>query len=209
MVPVSTVSVESVSAWLRRFAELVTANKDHLTELDSAIGDADHGTNMARGMEAVVSQMDQANTVDALLKKAGLALVSNVGGTSGPLYGTFLMKMGMTTGSFAQVPAEAFGEALQAGLDGLVARGKTELGDKTMVDALAPAVEAFRASIGDGLASASRAAQAAAREGRDATVPMVARKGRASYLGERSAGHLDPGAASASYLMDALAEALA
>lgn len=205
----STVSVESVSAWLRRFAELVTANKDHLTELDSAIGDADHGANMARGMEAVVSQMDQANTVDALLKKAGLALVSNVGGTSGPLYGTFLMKMGMTTGSFAQVPAEAFGEALQAGLDGLVARGKTELGDKTMVDALAPAVEAFRASIGDGLASASRAAQAAAREGRDATVPMVARKGRASYLGERSAGHLDPGAASASYLMDALAEALA
>lgn len=205
----STVSVESISAWLRRFAELVTANKDHLTELDSAIGDADHGANMARGMEAVVSQMDQANTVDALLKKAGLTLVSNVGGTSGPLYGTFLMKMGMTTGSFAQVPAEAFGEALQAGLDGLVARGKTELGDKTMVDALAPAVEAFRASIGDGLASASRAAQAAAREGRDATVPMVARKGRASYLGERSAGHLDPGAASASYLMDALAEALA
>lgn len=205
----STVSVESISAWLRRFAELVTANKDHLTELDSAIGDADHGVNMARGMEAVVSQMDQANTVDALLKKAGLTLVSNVGGTSGPLYGTFLMKMGMTTGTFTQVPAEAFGEALQAGLDGLVARGKTELGDKTMVDALAPAIEAFRASVGDGLASASRAAQAAAREGRDATVPMVARKGRASYLGERSAGHLDPGAASASYLMDALAEVLA
>ncbi|MBK7822673.1 MAG: dihydroxyacetone kinase subunit L [Tessaracoccus sp.] len=204
-------TLDQLAAWLRRYAEIIDEQKSYLTDLDSAIGDADHGTNMARGTAAVVGTLDEANTVDALLKKAGMTLVSTVGGTSGPLYGTLLMRAGMTTGSVTALAPEEFAKALRAGLDGLVARGRTELGDKTMVDALAPALDALDAAIADGkpLAEAVAAARDAAVIGRDATIPLVARKGRASYLGERSAGHLDPGAASATMLLDALAEVVA
>lgn len=202
------ITLDQLAAWLRRFADLVDQNKAYLTDLDSAIGDADHGANMARGTAAVVAHLDEATTIDALLKKAGMTLVSTVGGTSGPLFGTLLMKMGMATGSVTALSEEAFSHAFRAGLDGLIARGKTELGDKTMVDALSPAIDAFDAAVDEGALwhdAAASAAEAAAA-GRDATTPLVARKGRASYLGERSAGHMDPGATSATYLLDALAD---
>ena len=204
-------SLDQLAAWLRRYAEIIDEQKSYLTDLDSAIGDADHGTNMARGTAAVVATLDDANTVDALLKKAGMTLVSTVGGTSGKLYGTLLMRAGMATGAVtAAAPAE-FAKAFRAGLDGLIARGRTELGDKTMVDALAPALDALDAAVAAGtpLAEAVAAARDAAVVGRDGTIPLVARKGRASYLGERSAGHLDPGAASATMLLDALVEVVA
>ena len=154
----STLTLDLLADWLRRFAAIIDENKTYLTELDSAIGDADHGANMARGTAAVVTHLDEATTIDGLLKKAGMTLVSTVGGTSGPLYGTLLMKMGMATGSVVELEPDQFGKALRAG--------------------------------------------------RDATTPMVARKGRASYLGERSAGHCDPGATSSAYLFDALADVI-
>ncbi|MFT3887806.1 MAG: dihydroxyacetone kinase subunit DhaL [Arachnia sp.] len=210
-VTASDLSLDQLAAWLRRFAEIIDAQKSYLTDLDSAIGDADHGTNMARGTAAVVTTLDDANTVDALLKKAGMTLVSTVGGTSGPLYGTLLMRAGMATGAVTSLTPAEFAKALRAGLDGLIARGRTELGDKTMVDALSPALDALDGAVAEGkpLAEAVAAARDAAAAGRDATIPLVARKGRASYLGERSAGHLDPGAASATMLLDALAEVVA
>jgi dihydroxyacetone kinase-like protein len=210
-VTATDLTLDQLAAWLRRYAEIIDEQKSYLTDLDSAIGDADHGTNMARGTAAVVATLDEANTVDALLKKAGMTLVSTVGGTSGPLYGTLLMRAGMTTGSVTSLTPAEFAKAFRAGLDGLVARGRTELGDKTMVDALAPALDALDAAVAEGkpLAEAVAAARDAAVVGRDATIPLVARKGRASYLGERSAGHLDPGAASATMLLDALAEVVA
>lgn len=203
-------TLDLLADWLRRYAAIVDEHKTYLTELDSAIGDADHGANMARGTAAVLTHVDDATTIDALLKKAGMTLVSTVGGTSGPLYGTLLMKMGMATGSVVELSAEDFGKALRAGLEGLVARGKTELGDKTMVDALAPALDAYDAALADGsdLHDAVAAAAQAAAAGRDATTPMVAKKGRASYLGERSAGHQDPGATSSTYLFDALGDVI-
>ncbi|MDO5677038.1 MAG: dihydroxyacetone kinase subunit DhaL [Propionibacteriaceae bacterium] len=203
-------TLDDLAEWLRRYAQIVDENKAYLTELDSAIGDADHGANMARGTAAVVTTLDQAQSIDALLKKAGMTLVSTVGGTSGPLYGTLLMKMGMATGQRIALHPDEFGKAFRAGVEGVIARGKTELGDKTMIDALVPSIDAFDAALADGagLHDAVDSAQQSAAAGRDATIPMVARKGRASYLGERSAGHLDPGATSATYLWDALADLL-
>ena len=204
-------TLDLLADWLRRYAQIIDENKVFLTDLDSAIGDADHGANMARGTAAVLQHLDQATTIDGLFKKAGMTLVSTVGGTAGPLYGTLLMKMGMASGTVVELTPEEFGKAFRAGLEGLVARGKTELGDKTMVDALAPALDALDAAVAAGtpLAEAVAAARDAAVVGRDGTIPLVARKGRASYLGERSAGHLDPGAASATMLLDALVEVVA
>ncbi len=207
-----TIGMDALADWLVRFRDAVTAKRDWLTELDSAIGDADHGANMTRGMEAVVAKLDPAPaTVDELLKTAGMTLVGSVGGASGPLYGTFFLRMGMTAGAVTELDAPGLAAALRAGLEGIVARGKAEAGDKTLFDAMAPAVDALDARIGEGadLADAARAAAEAAAEGRDATLPLVARKGRASYLGERSAGHLDPGAASTVLLFETLADAVA
>lgn len=207
-----TIGIDALADWLVRFRDAVTAKRDWLTELDSAIGDADHGANMTRGMEAVVAKLDPAPaTVDELLKTAGMTLVGSVGGASGPLYGTFFLRMGMTAGAVTELDAPGLAAALRAGLEGIVARGKAEAGDKTLFDAMAPAVDALDARIGEGadLADAARAAAEAAAEGRDATLPLVARKGRASYLGERSAGHLDPGAASTVLLFETLADAVA
>ena len=205
----ASVSLTQLTAWLARFRDLVTEQRDYLTELDSAIGDADHGANMARGMGAVLDKLDdtESTTVDELFKGVGMTLVSSVGGASGPLYGTFFLRMGVTAGAVTEMDAAALSAALRAGLGGVIARGKAELGDKTMLDALSPALDAFDAA-GDDVAAAANAAYDAAVVGRDNTIDLVARKGRASYLGDRSAGHLDPGATSTALLFQALAESL-
>jgi len=207
-----TVPLDTLVAWLRRFTELVTDQRAYLTELDSAIGDADHGANMSRGMTAVIEKLDGATpgAADELFKTVGMTLVTSVGGASGPLYGTFFLRMGMTAGAVASFDGAALGTALRAGLEGVVARGKAEAGDKTMFDAMEPALRAYDAALKDGstVPQAAAAAAKAAEAGRDATAPLVARKGRASYLGERSAGHLDPGATSTALLFQALAETL-
>ncbi|QAV70169.1 dihydroxyacetone kinase subunit L [Salinibacterium sp. UTAS2018] len=209
----STISLDQLIAWLSRFRDLVTEKQSYLTELDSAIGDADHGSNMVRGMNAVVEKVgaEPATAADALLKSVGMTLVTSVGGASGPLYGTLFLRMGVNAGPVTELDAAALGASLRAGLEGVVARGKAEAGDKTMFDALAPALDAWDAAVADGadIAAAASAAFAAAEKGRDATEPLVARKGRASYLGERSAGHLDPGATSSTLLLQALAETVA
>ncbi|MFJ4158572.1 dihydroxyacetone kinase subunit DhaL [Microbacterium testaceum] len=204
------VSADDLVAWVRAFRDAVHAHKDELTRLDSEIGDADHGSNMARGLDAVVAKLDPAPASPSdLFKTVGMTLVSSVGGTSGPLYGTLFLRMGPALGTGAEVDAATLGAALRAGVEGVVARGKAELGDKTMIDALSPALDAWDAAAAEGPAEAARAAADAAARGRDATEPLVARKGRASYLGERSAGHLDPGATSATLLLEALRDTLA
>ena len=203
--------VTTFTDWLRDLASTLHDNAAYLTELDSAIGDADHGSNMDRGFTAVVAVMDEADfdSVDELLKKAGMTLVSKVGGASGPLYGTFFLRFG-TALAGKEITAASVGEALRAGVGGILARGKPELGDKTMYDAWAPALDAYDAAVAGGsdLAGALTAAAEAAAKGRDATVPLVARKGRASYLGERSAGHQDPGATSTTLLLESAARTL-
>lgn len=209
--------------WLRRFAAAVAEQEKHLTGLDQAIGDADHGSNMRRGTSAVVAALDgtasdgtesddtASSSVGAVFKQAGLTLVKSVGGASGPLYGTFMLRLAGSAGESQELDAAALGAALRAGLEGVVARGKAELGDKTMLDVLSPALDAYDAAVADGAdaAAAAGAAAAVAPGLRDATAPLVARKGRASYLGERSAGHVDPGSASTALLLQALADALA
>jgi dihydroxyacetone kinase-like protein len=205
-----SLTVEQFGAWLRGFAAAVHDNAALLTELDSAIGDADHGSNMDRGMAAVVALLDQTTftSPDALFKKVGMTLVSTIGGASGPLYGTFFLRLGAALQGVDPVDATTFGEALRAGVHGVQARGKAELDDKTMYDALAAAVSAYDATASDGVTAALAAAATAAAEGRDRITPLVARKGRASYLGERSAGHQDPGATSATLLVESAAAAL-
>ena len=203
------VTVGELEAWVRHFAELVATQRAYLTELDSAIGDADHGINMDRGMQAVLAKLDAASpgTADALFKTVGMTLVSSIGGASGPLYGTFFLRFGTACGPRVELSAHDVVKACRAGIEGLVARGKPELGDKTMFDSLHPALEALDAAVGQGLPPKTAFASAwlAAVRGRDETIPMVARKGRASYLGERSAGHQDPGATSAALLFEAAA----
>ena len=206
----------ALEAWLREFARLVEDQRDHLTDLDAAIGDADHGANMHRGMQAVLAALDQSAGMEPapLLKKVGMTLVSKVGGASGPLYGTLFLRMAAATGD-GELAAADFAVALRAGLVGVQERGKAAPGDKTMLDALHPACDAFEASLARGslagrseLADGLAAAAAGAREGRDATTAMLARKGRASYLGERSVGHQDPGATSTALLLEAAESAL-
>jgi dihydroxyacetone kinase-like protein len=200
-------------AWLRASAVVVAENEQLLTDLDAAIGDADHGSNLRRGMDAVVDQLDgeAASTIGGVLRAAGMTLISSVGGASGVLYGTLLLRMASAIGDRDEVPAPEVVAALRAGLEGVRSRGRAELGDKTMVDVLGPAIDALDAAVAAGasLADAASAAAIAAQAARDATAPLVARKGRASYLGERSAGHVDPGAASSALLLGALAESLA
>ena len=199
--------LEAVSAWLKAFAAAIHDNVDLLTDLDREIGDADHGANMDRGMKAVTG-LDPATFPSAAdyLKKAGMTLVSNVGGASGPLYGTFFLRVGTAWANV--VDAASLGQALRTGLDGIIQRGKANLGDKTLVDALAPALDAFDAHASAGVAAALEAAATACAAGRDATIPLVARKGRASYLGERSAGHQDPGATSMTMLIETASRTL-
>ena len=207
------VDVSLLTGWVREFARVIGENTQLLTDLDAAIGDADHGINMDRGMTAVIGALDEAAPADmsALCKQVGMTLVKSVGGASGPLYGTFFLRMAGALGSGDSVDAVDFAKALRAGVEGVVQRGRAEAGDKTMFDALAPALDALDAALasGSGLAAALADATLAAEKGRDATESMVARKGRASYLGQRSVGHQDPGATSAAMLIAAAATAFA
>jgi len=200
---------DAVRAWMERFAAEVAENRSYLTKLDGAIGDGDHGTNMDRGMKKALERLGttDGDDIGASLKAVGMALVSSVGGAAGPLYGTFFMQMGQAASGRSELDLAGFTEAFDAGLQGVIKRGKAEPGDKTMVDALTPALEALRAADGDDVAAALGKAAQAAQQGMEATVPMVARKGRASYLGERSAGHQDPGATSSHLLLKSAAEA--
>ena len=204
------VTTAVLQEWVRRFATLVAENREYLTELDAAIGDADHGSNMDRGMKAAVAAIDDARpaTAGALFTKVGMTLVSTVGGASGPLFGTFFLRMGTSFGESDTTTPLDFAAALRAGLGGVVARGKAEAGDKTMYDALAPAVDALDEALEEQapLAAGLKAARDAAQAGRDATIPLLARKGRASYLGERSVGHQDPGATTVALLLEAATE---
>ncbi len=194
----SELTSDQMIKWLERFAALLAENKDHLTQLDSAIGDADHGANMDRGFKAVLGKKAefQGKDIATVFKTVAMTLISTVGGASGPLYGTFFL--------------QAFGALLEKGLSGVIQRGKAAPGDKTMIDALQPAVEVYRKAVqgGESLADALKKAAESARDGTKATIPLVARKGRASYLGDRSAGHQDPGATSTALLFQAAAESL-
>ncbi|MFG1816243.1 dihydroxyacetone kinase subunit DhaL [Kribbella sp. NPDC049174] len=208
-----SMELQNLENWLRDAATVLHDNAAYLTELDSAIGDADHGANMDRGFQAIVAVLDESTfgSADELMKKAGMTLVSKVGGASGPLYGTFFLRFGTALAGASPITPEVIGEAFKAGVGGILQRGKAELGDKTMYDAWAPALDAYDAAVAGGsdLGGALNAAAEAAAKGRDATIPLVARKGRASYLGDRSAGHQDPGATSTTLLLESAARTLA
>lgn len=191
-----------LSAWLKQADELIAAQQEHLCDLDSAIGDGDHGANMARGLHAVVAKMGTPVDPAALFKTVGMTLISTVGGASGPLYGTMFVEMGKAAAGKPALTASDWGQVLQAGVDGVAMRGKAQPGEKTMLDALVPAVDATKTA--PNLPAALKAAAEAAEQGAEATIPMLAKKGRASYLGERSIGHADPGATSSSLLFAAL-----
>jgi dihydroxyacetone kinase-like protein len=195
-----SVPYDDVVRFIHSFQAVVAENKEYLTKLDAAIGDADHGINMDRGMKAAVAKIEghPPGDIGSLLKAVGMALVSSVGGAGGPLYGTLFMQLGMALGGKSEIELDDWAGAVEAGVKGLQMRGKAELEDKTMVDAWIPARDAVKAAAADGLSlgEALKRSAAAAEEGMTATIPLVARKGRASYLGERSAGHQDPGATS-------------
>src|SRR4051794_617912 len=186
-------------------------HRGELVKLDTAIGDGDHGTNMARGMGKAVEKLGgiEGDDIGATLKAVGMALVSSVGGAAGPLYGTLFLQMGAATTGASTLDAAAFADALDAGIKGVQARGKAEPGDKTMVDALLPAAAALREAESAGVVEAVDRAASAAEEGMKATIPMEARKGRASYLGPRSVDHQDPGATSSYLLLRSAADTFA
>ena len=203
----------TIHAWMTLVAQSVKDRRDYLTQLDAAIGDGDHGVNMDRGFEAVgkaLAAQDGSLPPGKLLTVAGKTLVSTVGGASGPLWGTAFRRAGRALGDREELDGQDLVVALQAAVDGVVELGAAQPGDKTMVDALAPAVEALQTALdsGEPLDAALAAAAAAAEDGAKATVPLQARKGRASYLGERSIGHQDPGATSAALIMAALHRAV-
>ena len=202
------VTRDTVVDWMRRFAGEMQEHRAELVRLDTAIGDADHGTNMDRGMRKALERLDSADQGDAgaVLRTVAMALVSSVGGAAGPLYGTLFLQMGGALAGQEEVDMPGYVGAWRKALEGVQTRGKAEPGDKTMVDALVPAVEAMEQA--SDLDTALRDAVEAAEKGMKATIPMVARKGRASYLGERSKDHQDPGATSTYYLYKSAAEAL-
>jgi phosphoenolpyruvate---glycerone phosphotransferase subunit DhaL len=208
-----SITAAGVRSWIEDFAAVVSEHRAELVQLDTAIGDGDHGTNMDRGMRAALEQVAKVGDDDigALLKAVGMALISKVGGAAGPLYGTFFVRMATESAGKAELDLSEWTEAVAAGVGGVQQRGKAEPGDKTMIDALLPAVEALRAAQSDGadLADALRRSADAARDGMLATIPMQAKKGRASYLGPRSVDHQDPGATSSELLMRSAAERLA
>jgi dihydroxyacetone kinase-like protein len=203
---------DEIVQWLRTLGDVLTSNKEYLTELDSAIGDADHGINMKRGFDKVLEKLPSVADKDIgnILKTTGMTLISSVGGASGPLYGTFFMRAGMTTGAKEELTGEDLAALLQAGADGIIQRGRAQLGDKTMVDAWLPAIDAMQNALanGSGTVAALSKAVDAAEKGMKDTIPMQAKKGRASYLGERSIGHQDPGATSSYLMLKTLLETL-
>ncbi len=196
---------------LKCIADKIVANKDFLTDLDREIGDADHGVNMARGFNAVVEKVSQDETdIGAVLKKTGMTLLSTVGGASGPLYGTAYMEAGKVFAGKTEVTVEDFKKALEGAIAGIQKRGKAEKGEKTMLDALMPALDAYSAKVAGGatIVEALDAACEAANEGIEYTKTIAATKGRASYLGERSIGHQDPGATSATMTLETIRDFL-
>ncbi len=208
----STVTKEQIVRWLESTAAVLEANKGYLTDLDSAIGDADHGTNMDRGFKKVMEKLPTVADKDIgnILKTVGMTLISSVGGASGPLYGTFYMRGGMAADAKEELEADDLVNVLQGAVDGIIQRGRAQPGDKTMVDALLPALAALKAAVADSqdVRAGMVAAVAAAEQGMKDTIPLQARKGRASYLGERSIGHQDPGATSSHLILNALLEVL-
>jgi dihydroxyacetone kinase-like protein len=202
----------TITSWMREIEASVREERDHLVQLDAAIGDGDHGTNMTRGFEAVVQAFagDGGSPPGKLLILAGRTLVSTVGGASGPLWGSALRAGGRTLGDQPTFEAQQLVDILAAALASVKDLGTASLGDKTMVDALEPAVDTLRREVADGvpLDRAIDAAAAAAESGMRATIPLQARKGRASYLGERSVGHQDPGATSTALIVRALQRAV-
>ena len=208
------VTRDQIVRWLESIATLMVDNKRYLTELDAAIGDADHGINMDRGFKKVMTQLPSVadNDIGSILKTTGMALISSVGGAGGPLYGTLFMRAGMVSSGKHELNEQDLLELLESAVDGVIQRGKAQLGDKTMVDALVPAVEAYKQFVeagGNDTLEGLQQAVAAAEQGMKDTIPLVARKGRASYLGERSAGHQDPGATSSYMILKALQDVVA
>jgi phosphoenolpyruvate---glycerone phosphotransferase subunit DhaL len=205
-----SVTFEDAVGMVRAYADVIAENKSYLTDLDSAIGDADHGINMNRGFQAVLGKLDDvgAGDIGAMFKTVGMTLVSTVGGAGGPLYGTLFLQLGAATAGKAELNAEDWVAALTAAIDGVAARGKAEPNDKTMLDALWPARAALAEALGEGASfpEALQRSAAAGEEGMKATIPLVARKGRASYLGERSAGHQDPGSTSSFLFLKTVAD---
>jgi len=196
-------------AWVREAARLITEQAGRLTDLDAAIGDGDHGINLRRGFQAADEMLDksEAETPGAVLQTVGRALISKTGGASGPLYGTGFRQAGKALADVTEVDAARLGAALEAAFKGIQQLGAAREGDKTLLDALGPAVTAYQVAVEGGadIPAATRAAADAAERGLAETVPMLARKGRASYLGERTIGHEDPGAASTTLILRALA----
>lgn len=206
------IGLDQLKVWLLRYADRIDQCAAYLTELDAAIGDADHGANMVRGMSSVRARLLDAGAppvdVADLFRTTAMTLISNVGGAAGPLYGAFFLRASKEADSEVDVDAMRLARMLRAGVEGLRLRGKAELGEKTMLDALAPAVAALEESAarGDLMATTLEGARAAAEEGMKRTIVLEATKGRASYLGPRSIGHQDPGATSSYYLIEALAQ---
>jgi len=201
---------DDVLKWINAVAGMISENSAYLTQLDSAIGDADHGANMDRGFKAVMNKMPEINDKDigTIFKTVGMTLLSTVGGAGGPLYGTLFLQAGMKTTGKMELSLADWTEVLEAALSGIIMRGKAELKDKTMVDALTPAVNALKQALQENqpINKALELSADAAKEGMESTIPLVARKGRASYLGERSAGHQDPGATSSYLILKVAAE---
>ena len=206
------VTKAQVVTWLEKTAEVIQANKEYLTQLDSPIGDADHGINMSRGFTKVMEKLPSVADTDigTILKTTGMTLMSSVGGASGPLYGTFYMRAGTSAAPKQELTGDDLFNLLQSGVEGVAQRGRPQLQDKTMYDAWVPALNALRSALDNSktVVEAMGEMVAAAAQGRDATIPLQARKGRASYLGERSIGHQDPGATSTHLILKALLDAL-
>jgi dihydroxyacetone kinase-like protein len=204
------ITQESFIDWIKAFTLAISQNKEYLTELDSAIGDADHGINMDRGFQSVISRLPgfQNQDIGSISKNIGMVLISTVGGASGPLYGTFFMQIGTAASGKLNLSLEEWGAAFESAVEGIIRRGKANRGDKTMLDSLLPALDALKAAVTSGASfqDAVNTSENAAREGMLATIPMIAKKGRASYLGERSVGTQDPGATSAYLLEKAAAD---
>jgi phosphoenolpyruvate---glycerone phosphotransferase subunit DhaL len=207
-----TISRDQFIVWIKDFAGMIAENKEYLTGLDSAIGDADHGINMNRGFQAVLAKLPAFENQDigSIAKNIGMVLISTVGGASGPLYGTLFMQIGKETVGKLELTLNDWTSALDSAINGVMMRGKANLGDKTMLDSLIPALNTLKdcSANGTSLADALSASEKAAEQGMLSTTPLVAKKGRASYLGERSAGTQDPGATSSYFLLKTAARAL-
>lgn len=205
-----SISRDNFLEWIKNCAEILKENREYLIDLDSAIGDGDHGANMDRGFRAVMSKMNEVEDKDigTIAKTVGMTLLSTVGGAGGPLYGTFYLQIGMKSAGMMEMNLADWATALEAAVDGVVMRGKAELGDKTMVDALTPAVVSLKESLNGGVSVEDALVESAdaAKKGMVETIPLVAKKGRASYLGERSAGHQDPGATSSYLILQSAAD---